>query len=213
MALSLAGAVRVPGRHRRFSLHGFDARVGGGLAWNQVVRPNAKASFGLTTAVWDIARVRSRRARVARALGLRPQFGARGAGQRGTFAMAGFRRCAPGFHSPELDRELGRFFLAPHPAHGDRTGQRPGRADRVARRTDRFRSGICADHQMGTWVAADRAAPLHASDGKRFSLELSLAAVAASGSRALRRRVAEIVRHVGAPGGKKTGYDPLYSDR
>src|SRR5206468_324470 len=66
MAISLAGAVRVPARHRRISLHGFDVVSLDRLAGDQVFRSNAQYPVDPADAVRRRAGVWVVRARMAR---------------------------------------------------------------------------------------------------------------------------------------------------
>ncbi len=61
----LAGAVCLPRRDRRISLHGFDATPVGRMAGNQVVRRNSKDFVDRANALWSGARLRVIRSCVA----------------------------------------------------------------------------------------------------------------------------------------------------
>src|SRR5205085_2000297 len=182
-------AVRLSRGYRWISLHRFDAGTGRDLARDPFVRPNAKVRFHLPAVFWLAAWVRSRRACLARPPRLRSRFGPRRPGCRRAFPMARPIRGLAGIHSPELDRQLGGFFFASHAAYGHRACLRLGSTSCIGGRINRSRSRLVTTHQLGTWAAHDRVDPVDASDSERLSLEFSLAAIGASPSRPVRRRV------------------------
>ncbi len=66
MAISLAGAIRVPARHRRISVHGFDVAPLDRVAVDQILSPNAKRYVDLADAPRRRARLWAFRSSVAR---------------------------------------------------------------------------------------------------------------------------------------------------
>ena len=57
MAISLAGAVRLPARYWGFSLHGFDVAAPDRMALGQVASPNPKHLLDFADAPWCCARL------------------------------------------------------------------------------------------------------------------------------------------------------------
>ena len=56
MEISMAGAVRLPGRYRRVSLHGFDAGPFDRVVVDQVDRRNPQHRFDFAIVVWHASR-------------------------------------------------------------------------------------------------------------------------------------------------------------
>src|SRR5206468_6626105 len=124
MAISLAGAVRLLSRHRRFSLHGFDVAAVDWLALHQIVSPNPQHLLGLADAVWCRARFRIVRARMARDSRSRSRFSTRTAADISTLAVACSACCIARLDTSFVDSEVGRFLVAKCTAYGDRIGLR-----------------------------------------------------------------------------------------
>ena len=103
MAISLAGAIRVPARHRRFSLHGFDVAAPGRVAGDQIVSPNAKCHVDLADALRRRARLGTFRSGMARHSRSGPRFRARIAAGVHTLAMDRAACCATGICPSVLD--------------------------------------------------------------------------------------------------------------
>ncbi len=106
--------------------------------------------------------------------------------------------------APKLDGKLGRFFLAPHAAHGDGTRQRSGFTGCTRGWVDRFWPSICPRHQMGTGFAPCGPGALPAADRECFPMELSMAPAAPGRPRALRGRIPAIVRQLDRDYGEAT---------
>ena len=104
MEIPLAGAVCLPRRDRRISLHGFDVACPDYLAGNQIVDRNSKYLFDRADALWCRARLRVICSRVARDSRSGPGFRARIAAGESALAMACPTRCFARPYLAMLDR-------------------------------------------------------------------------------------------------------------
>lgn len=147
MAVSLAGAIRLPARHRRFSLHGFDVAALDRVARlprrslerrrvDQIVSPNTKCHIDLADAPRRRARRWAFHAGMAGASRPGSGFSARIAAGVSTLAMARSARGASGLDSSFVDSELDRVLLACRAAYPGGVGMWPRCSGSAHRRVD-----------------------------------------------------------------------------
>ena len=104
MEVPLACAVCLPRRHRRISLHGFDATPLGRLVGNQVAGRDSKHFVGCANALWRGTWLRVIGARVARDSRFGSGFSARITASEGALAMARSTSVFARAHLAMLDR-------------------------------------------------------------------------------------------------------------
>ena len=128
MAISLAGAIRVPAHHRRFSLHGFDVAALDRVSVNQIVSSNAKCHVDLADAVRRRARLGTFRSGMARHSRSGPRFRARIAAGVHTLAMDRAVAGSPRIYPSVLDGQLVRIRKPLSATHRNGIGLRAGRS-------------------------------------------------------------------------------------
>ena len=104
MAISLAVAVCLFAHHRRFSLHGFNARPFDRVVSDQIVNRNKRLERNFADAFRRRAWFRNVRAGMVGNFGLRPGFRARVVHERRAFAMDCAVARVARIHSSVLDR-------------------------------------------------------------------------------------------------------------
>ena len=106
LAISLAGAVRLPARDRRFSLHGFNAASSHCMAVYQITGPNSQRFLDSAATHWRGARFRPFRARMAGSSCSGSGFRSRVAIVRSALAVARSARSPTGTDFAVVDSEL-----------------------------------------------------------------------------------------------------------